>query len=491
MQCRIACDNYKWRNNVYPRPIFDKPTLAKLEQKFHASMEMSAEEIFLGLWNYIFLLERQCAHREIQQEIRVPKTDEFRAAKAAIIKNPAALSNQHKKRILMELDSDYFMIDELHQLFEKAAGPQLMEILKNISDEEVLSFSIFETSPAKSAKPWTLANAHEFIAKIYEQSDTDILLNIDETDRNGFTRLSWAANFGCLELVTQYLEAGADPNVLDHSGNNALIRAVYGNHLAVVELLLKNNTHPNTVNKAGHSALSLALRDHFFDMANLLLDQPTMDVNIKPHQDAFLKIIHKKNHALIVLFIKKGMDKKILGQALVQAFHQGDHDTISLLIDAKPNLELNALNTLSWFDLEEKKSEVTPLEYAIAKKDLNSTTKFLLAGATLKDPRKLYLFLMNLTNNEMKPNLFGKLKKLPTKIETANLYHCLDFLMKMPLDTTSFTKKEREKLQSMYKKIKMAHEEICKTVDQITHFPDEILKMIDEYHHPHGHLKPK
>jgi ankyrin repeat protein len=382
-----------------------------------------------------------------------------------------------------------------------------MGILKNVPDKKVTVPPISEAEHTENLTNSSLEKTSIFIASIFKTppdfltSDVfDIGLNIDETDRNGFTRLSWAANLGCYDLVCKYLQAGANPNIIDNSGNNALLRALHSNFFKIVDLLLKNNANPNTINKVGESAFSLAISKNFFKIALLLLNHRNIDVNTKAHQDAFLEIVQRSNRyqPFIILFIKKGLDKKILGKGLVQAFHDGAADTVSLLIDSGANLELNALNSFGLMHTEEK-ATVTPLDYALAKKDLASIAKLLLAGATLNEPRKLYTFLMDAANKKTKNSIFSKSKSLPISINAADLYNSLSVLIKkenelrllQPKSVCFLTEDEYKKLQLMYNKMEIVHQGICNVIDQATHFPDTILDIIDEYHHPHGHLKPK
>ena len=80
----------------------------------------------------------------------------------------------------------------------------------------------------------------------------------DERDDNGNTKLIWAAVEGDMEAVDALLGAGADPNIQNKWGMNALMYAAEGNHADAIISLVEVGTDINAKNGEGSTALMIA-----------------------------------------------------------------------------------------------------------------------------------------------------------------------------------------------------------------------------------------
>jgi ankyrin repeat protein len=79
----------------------------------------------------------------------------------------------------------------------------------------------------------------------------------------GQTPLHWMAYLGDVDGVRLLLEAGADPNAVDQSGNTALHDAVLSRQHLVVALLVAGGADSSVRNLEGKSPLDLALADGY------------------------------------------------------------------------------------------------------------------------------------------------------------------------------------------------------------------------------------
>jgi RNA polymerase sigma factor (sigma-70 family) len=89
----------------------------------------------------------------------------------------------------------------------------------------------------------------------------------------GSTALHWAAGTGNLPLTTLLVEAGADVNNLDRSGNTPLKRAVHMGQLETARWLLANGADANVAASNGQTALHAAVIRNWPEMVDLLLAQ--------------------------------------------------------------------------------------------------------------------------------------------------------------------------------------------------------------------------
>ncbi len=86
-------------------------------------------------------------------------------------------------------------------------------------------------------------------------------MDVNATDKDGWTALAWTAWSGLPRICERLIEAGADVNIRDKKNNSLLtIAAIRGNH-EVIALLLGKGVNPDLKTDGGENALSLAKRE--------------------------------------------------------------------------------------------------------------------------------------------------------------------------------------------------------------------------------------
>ena len=95
--------------------------------------------------------------------------------------------------------------------------------------------------------------------------------------------LIFAARAGNAALVSERIEAGADPNYRDERHGSALLEAVRGGHGALVQALLTHGADPNRAVWRGDGPLELALHYGHDDLVAVLLQAQT---RLRPHSTA-------------------------------------------------------------------------------------------------------------------------------------------------------------------------------------------------------------
>jgi ankyrin repeat protein len=89
---------------------------------------------------------------------------------------------------------------------------------------------------------------------------------------DGSTPLQWAVFQGNFAAVKRLLAAGADPNVVNHYGVDAIRLAADASNTGLLRLLLKAGANPNSVNADGETVLHLVARSGNLDAAKLLVN---------------------------------------------------------------------------------------------------------------------------------------------------------------------------------------------------------------------------
>ncbi len=73
-------------------------------------------------------------------------------------------------------------------------------------------------------------------------------LDVHARDNRGYTSLHWAVDMGLVdgdreEVVATLIEAGADVNAQDHSGETVLATAKRSEAMSLIPLLIENGAH--------------------------------------------------------------------------------------------------------------------------------------------------------------------------------------------------------------------------------------------------------
>ena len=109
--------------------------------------------------------------------------------------------------------------------------------------------------------------------------------SIDALQADGrFTPLMRAAKLGRLDIVDELLALGADPNVLNADGCNALWLACYHGSHAVIERLIAAGINIDQQNGNGASCLMYVSSNSKPDLVKLLLDKGA-NPNLKNFDD--------------------------------------------------------------------------------------------------------------------------------------------------------------------------------------------------------------
>ena len=77
--------------------------------------------------------------------------------------------------------------------------------------------------------------------------------NVNSTDRDGWSALTWASWSGLTQVAARLLEAGALPSMLDARGNSPLMVAGLRGNAEIVHLLLAKGAETNITRKDGKS----------------------------------------------------------------------------------------------------------------------------------------------------------------------------------------------------------------------------------------------
>lgn len=103
---------------------------------------------------------------------------------------------------------------------------------------------------------------------------------VDLVDKTGMTALLYAAKQGELNILEMLVEADADLHVKSTAKDeNALILAVCGNHMKVVELLDRYGLAIDDKNKLEETALSIALKFEYYAICTFLVSR-LADINV-------------------------------------------------------------------------------------------------------------------------------------------------------------------------------------------------------------------
>ena len=144
--------------------------------------------------------------------------------------------------------------------------------------------------------------------------------NINHQNKHGWSPLMTATRRNNLELVKLLLKKGADVNLVNQCGNNALNLACSDQCFDIVKYLLQNtNVNINHQNNHGWSPLMTAVCRINLELVKLLLKQGA-DVNlVNCNDDDALKLAIYNND--ISLFISKEIKRRnIIRASLLSSF---------------------------------------------------------------------------------------------------------------------------------------------------------------------------
>jgi ankyrin repeat protein len=125
--------------------------------------------------------------------------------------------------------------------------------------------------------PLLIRADNSFLNYAVVQNRTEIVLeflklgiDVDKTDRNGYTPLMYAVDRNLTAAARSLLEAGADVNRVDRYGQTPLIQAVNVGRPDMISLLLESGADTSIASPAGETAMSIAQRKNRNVIVSLL-----------------------------------------------------------------------------------------------------------------------------------------------------------------------------------------------------------------------------
>jgi len=128
-------------------------------------------------------------------------------------------------------------------------------------------------------------------------------VNIDGTDRRGYTALMEAAQNGWKEMIQLLLDFSANPNVGGDWRNTALMWASNNGHLEIVELLIQNFAEVDLTTQFGYTALMYAVRGGHFEIVKKLLENGAKSRRTNIHGNSALTLAITSHQMNIVQLI--------------------------------------------------------------------------------------------------------------------------------------------------------------------------------------------
>jgi len=130
-------------------------------------------------------------------------------------------------------------------------------------------------------------------------------------EQNEIKRLMWACKDGQIDVVSDFLAKGVDPDVRDRTGYTPLMWASFGRCLACAERLLTAGADVDAVMPGKNfNALTGAVRKGRSNMVKLLLSNgANPDFRLGDHGYTLLMLAAKKGYSQVVLqLVEAGAD---------------------------------------------------------------------------------------------------------------------------------------------------------------------------------------
>ena len=163
--------------------------------------------------------------------------------------------------------------------------------------------------------------------------------------------------FRQLDSVTVLLECGADPNLTDHDGNIALVKASWEAEAKTIEMLLRHKARVNATNNKGVTALMTAAGNRRIETIDVLLKYKA-DLNAATPKGVtalMFAVYFLGGKETVDHLLKKGADvnaKCSVGwTALMSAAWQGSADMVNCLLDHGAKTDVVAIDGNTAFSL--------------------------------------------------------------------------------------------------------------------------------------------
>jgi len=134
-------------------------------------------------------------------------------------------------------------------------------------------------------------------------------LNVNQSDRDGHTALSFAAKLGTEQMVSQLLQSGAYLNLTDHQGDTALIKATKHGHPNVVKILLAKFADVDIKGKDCKTALHIACEHgNLAIVRELLACSADIEAMNLDHETPLLRTVKEGTYEIVKLLLDHGAD---------------------------------------------------------------------------------------------------------------------------------------------------------------------------------------
>jgi len=196
----------------------------------------------------------------------------------------------------------------------KVIKKELTSKFKNTNSSRVKADIDFVNSYKKIVKGGEIVNYNEKLKRAVDLYDiSEILIdaivagkikkvNINFTDKNGYTALMLNSLNRETNNVKLLLENGADPNKQDRGMKTALIHAcIPEKNKDVVELLLKNGANPDIQDNSGRTALMHAVSRGHISYVKLLLENGANPYITDGRNSTMNIAINKKYNNIVTL----------------------------------------------------------------------------------------------------------------------------------------------------------------------------------------------
>ncbi len=205
---------------------------------------------------------------------------------------------------------------------------------------------------------------HEVILERILQSNQHY--DINESDETGRTGLTWASQFGYVQVVQLLLDWGADVNTQGGRYGNALYAASVGGHEKIVQILIERGADVNAQGGPYGNALHAASTDGHEKIVQILIERGA-DVNAQkggydnaqegPYSNALQAASTGGHEKIVQILIERGADvnaqRRGYDNALQAASAGGHEKIVQILIErgvdvnAQGGLYGNALQAAS------------------------------------------------------------------------------------------------------------------------------------------------
>lgn len=267
------------KSNKKKRTLEIKISDEELLQLFQKSTEKSRTLTNLAHGDKLLLygLYKQATVGDVSEEQEPSKFDVIGHAKyegwLKFKGMPVEAAMRSYIQVVLEFSSATSMEYETEELdmFNAMGNKPSTLIMEDENDENMESTAV--TPLLQAARSGNVAHVQEALLLLENESTDDMTVNT--ADDSGQTALHFAADRGYSEIVSELLNAGADPNAADLEGIGVLQAAVIAGHAKVASILLEKGADPQQPDMDGDTPLSCAQDDGSEDMKLLFASVAT------------------------------------------------------------------------------------------------------------------------------------------------------------------------------------------------------------------------